>query len=242
MNGRVIAILSLIALVICSFVSLDLKLFSFFEPDSFTSMVRFMSEFLHPDVQPAFLFKIAAASAETIAMSALSTLIAAFLGLLIAFKARGVRPLLNVLRAVPELVWASLLLIAVGLGPFAGTLALALHTSGVLGRLYLEAFENQDPGPAWALSASGASSTQIFFFASLPQALPQLVSYTLYRWENNIRAASALGVVGAGGLGQMLSFHLGLFQMNKAASVIAATLILVTVVDAFSDTIRRRLG
>jgi phosphonate transport system permease protein len=242
MNPRIVAIFSLLMMVVASFASLDLNLSAFFEPDAMSSMGRFVSEFLHPDLQSVFLYKVFLASLETIAMSALSTLIAAFLGLLIAFKARGVRPLLNILRSVPELVWASLLLIAVGLGPFAGTLALALHTTGVLGRLYLEAIENQTEGPAFALSAAGASPAQVFFFARLPQALPQLVSYTVYRWENNIRAAAVLGVVGAGGLGQMLSFHLGLFQMNKAATVIAATLILVTLVDSVSDRIRRYLG
>ena len=242
MNARLLALFFLFVLIIASFVSLDLHFLVFFETDSVQSMGRFLLEFMHPDLEPQFVLKVWYASLETIAMSALSTLIAAFLGLLIAFKASGVRPLLNVLRAVPELVWASLLLIAVGLGPFAGTLALALHTTGVLGRLYLEAIENQTDGPACALRAAGASSAQVFFFARLPQALPQLVSYTVYRWENNIRAAAVLGVVGAGGLGQMLSFHLGLFQMNKAATVIAATLILVALVDSVSDRIRRHLG
>lgn len=242
MNPRFVAILSLVVLVIASFISLDLNWAAFFEPDALASMGRFVTEFLHPDLQPAFLTKVLFASFETIAMSALSTVIAAFLGLLIAFKASGVRSLLNVLRSIPELVWASLLLIAVGLGPFAGTLALALHTTGVLGRLYLEAIENQTEGPAFALHASGASPAQVFFFARLPQAFPQLVSYTVYRWENNIRAAAVLGVVGAGGLGQMLSFHLGLFQMNKAATVIGASLLLVALVDSVSDSIRRHLG
>lgn len=242
MNPRFIALIALSALVVASFASLDLHWLSFFEADALGSMWRFVGEFFHPDLTPLFLWKVLFASLETMAMSALSTLIAALLGLMIAFKARGVRPLLNVLRAIPELVWASLLLIAVGLGPFAGTLALALHTTGVLGRLYLEALENQNQGPAFALRSAGASDGQIFFFASVPQALPQLVSYTLYRWENNIRAAAVLGVVGAGGLGQMLSFHLGLFQMSKAATVIVATLILVALVDSASDRIRRDLA
>jgi phosphonate transport system permease protein len=242
MNPRLLAILCLIVMVVASFASLDLNWLAFSEPDALSSMGRFIAEFLQPDLKPVFLYKVWIASLETIAMSALSTLIAAFLGLFIAFKASGVRPLLNVLRSVPELVWASLLLIAVGLGPFAGTLALALHTTGVLGRLYLEAIENQTEGPAFALHAAGAAPSQVFFFAKLPQALPQLVSYTVYRWENNIRAAAVLGVVGAGGLGQMLSFHLGLFQMNKAATVIVATLMLVAMVDSASDRIRRYLG
>ena len=231
-----------VALVLASFASLDLHGAELLNPDGLHAMGRFVGEFLHPDLEAGFLGRVVAATLETLAMSALGTLIAAVLGLLIAWRARGVRPLLNGLRAVPELVWASLLLIAVGLGPFAGTLALAAHTTGVLGRLYLEAFENQPAEAAFALTAAGASRTQVFLYAALPQALPQLVSYTVYRWENNIRAAAVLGVVGAGGLGQLLTFHLGLFQMGKAATVIVATLLLVALVDALSDWVRRRIG
>ena len=120
--------------------------------------------------------------------------------------------LLNALRSVPELMWAALLLIAAGLGPMAGTLALALHTTGVLGRLFAEAIENAPQGPGFALRVRGVGEGRVLLYSVLPQVLPQLLSYTLYRWENNIRAAAVLGVVGAGGLGQMLAFHLGLFQ------------------------------
>jgi len=150
--------------------------------------------------------------------------------------------LLNALRAVPELVWAALLLISAGLGPLAGTLALALHTTGVLGRLFAEAIENAPHGPAAALRAQGVGAVRVLLYATLPQVLPQLISYALYRWENNIRAAAILGVVGAGGLGQLLSFHMGLFQMGKTATVLVAMLLLVAVVDALSYAIRRLLS
>ena len=184
-------------------------------------------------------------------MSALGTGLAAAAGLLLALPAsrmhEGVTPrrrapmrlLLNALRSIPELVWAALLLISAGLGPLAGTLALALHTSGVLGRLFAEAVENAPPGPAEALRAQGVGSTQVFLYATLPQVLPQLMSYTLYRWENNIRAAAVLGVVGAGGLGQLLAFHMGLFQMGKTATILGAMLLLVALVDAVSYASRR---
>jgi phosphonate transport system permease protein len=152
------------------------------------------------------------------------------------------RAMLNVMRSIPELVWASLLLISAGLGPFAGTLALALHTTGVLGRLFAEAIENAPPGPAAALRTQGVSNTRIFFYATLPQIIPQITSYTLYRWENNIRAAAVLGVVGAGGLGQLLSFHMGLFQMNKTATILSAMILLVALVDLVSYILRRILA
>jgi phosphonate transport system permease protein len=148
---------------------------------------------------------------------------------------------LNALRSIPELVWAALLLISAGLGPLAGTLALALHTAGVLGRLFAETLENTPDGPANALRTRGISGPQVFAYATLPQALPQLISYTLYRWENNIRAAAVLGVVGAGGLGQMLAFHMGLFQMGETSSVLLAMMALVVLVDSLSYLTRKAL-
>jgi phosphonate transport system permease protein len=124
----------------------------------------------------------------------------------------------------------------------AGTLALALHTTGVLGRLFAEAIENAPEGPAFALRARGVGEGRVLLYATLPQLLPQLVSYTLYRWENNIRAATVLGVVGAGGLGQMLAFHLSLFQMPETSAVLAAMLLQVLLVDALSVAARWVMG
>jgi phosphonate transport system permease protein len=177
-------------------------------------------------------------------MSSVGTLLAALLGLglaLLAVRHTAIQWLFNALRSVPELVWASLLLIASGLGPFPGTLALALHTAGVLGRLFTEAIENAAPEPAFALQVRGATHSQVFWYASFLQVLPQLMSYTLYRWENNIRAAAVLGVVGAGGLGQLLAFHMGLFQMNKTATVLGAMIVLVVIVDLISHWLRQKM-
>jgi phosphonate transport system permease protein len=123
----------------------------------------------------------------------------------------------------------------------AGTLALALHTAGVLGRLFAEAIENAPRGPAQALQTQGVGKLRQFLYATLPQVLPQLMSYTLYRWENNIRAAAVLGVVGAGGLGQLLSFHMGLFHMGKTATILLAMLALVAAVDVLSYLLRKVL-
>lgn len=237
-------VLLLIVLIVASFWSLDLNAADILAVGSLQRMGRFALELLHPELTGGFLAKVGQSAIETLAMSALGTLIAAALAFCLTFATPylPVRPILRALRAIPELVWASMLLIAVGLGPFAGTLALALHTTGVLGRLFLDALENQTAGPSFALESAGATRAQVFLYARLPQALPQVLSYTLYRWENNIRAAAVLGVVGAGGLGQMLTFHLGLFQMAKASTVIAATLLLVALVDLVSDMLRRRLS
>ena len=244
-------LLALAVLVAVSFWSLDLQWGRFFSAGAAARMGRFLVELLTPSIDSRFLAKLLPATLETLAMSVVGTLLAAVFGLLLALPAsrtyagdRAVwrpptRLLLNVLRSVPELMWAVLLLIAAGLGPFAGTLALAIHTTGVLGRLFAEAIENAPEGPGFALRLRGVGEGRVFLYAGLPQVLPQLLSYTLYRWENNIRAAAILGVVGAGGLGQMLAFHLGLFQMAETSSVLAAMLVLVALVDAISFGARR---
>lgn len=246
--------LGLLLLVVASFWSVDLQWVQFLSADALASMGRFLGEFFPPDTSPAFLRKVALGTWETLAMSVLGTLLAAIGGLLLALPASRLheadrawgraptRWLLNALRSVPELVWAALLLISAGLGPLAGTLALALHTSGVLGRLFAEAIENTPSGPAAALRTQGVGTFRVFLYATLPQVLPQVLSYTLYRWENNIRAAAVLGVVGAGGLGQLLAFHMGLFHMGKTATVLAAMLLMVGLVDGISYAARRTLA
>lgn len=238
----------LVALVAASFATLPLQWSAFFTIDAAKTTVEFLRGFTPPETSPAFLGKVAMATAETLSMSALGTGIAAIVGIALALPASGrfgktaraaTRLLLNVSRSIPELVWASILLIAAGLGPFAGTLALAFHTSGVLGRLFADAMENVPPLPEASLRINGASALTAFLYSVLPQTLPQMMSYTLYRWENNIRAAAVLGVVGAGGLGQMLKYHLSLFQMHPAATVIVAMLLLVAMVDGMSFGVRR---
>ena len=246
-------LLGLACLVAASFWSLDLHWSELFSGDSPGRMGKFLAEFLPPDASAGFLRQIAWASWETVAMSALGTALALvgalFLAVPASRAARGRGPVagaaressrlvLSALRAIPELVWASLLLVSAGLGPFAGTLALAVHTTGVLGRLFADALENVPPGPGAALRTQGVGGTRLFLYATLPQVLPQLASYALYRWENNIRAAAVLGVVGAGGLGQLLYYHLSLFHWHKTASILLAMLALVALVDALSYALR----
>ncbi len=244
-------VLAMLVLIVASFYSLNLQWAQFLSLEALGKMGRFIGELLHPAWEPAFLRKLGFATLETLAMSAVGTLLAAIAGLLLALpaakthaadRARGrtaARMLLNALRSIPELVWAALLLISAGLGPLAGTLALALHTTGVLGRLMAESLENASDAPAFALRVRGVGAVRVLCYATLPQVLPQLLSYTLYRWENNIRAAAVLGVVGAGGLGEMLAFHLGLFQMSQTSSVLLAMLFLVALVDGLSSWSRR---
>lgn len=249
--ATVLVSLGLLVLIIASFLSLDLKWGELFTADAIRSSREFLAGFAPPELATPYLVKVAQATWETFSMSALGTLIALLLGLALAVPGSGrfgvsaraaIRLKLNVLRSIPELVWAVILLIAAGLGPFAGTLALAAHTSGVLGRLFADALENLPREPEETLRINGATPMTAFCYAALPQILPQLLSYTLYRWENNIRAAAILGVVGAGGLGQMLKYHLSLFHMQQAATVILAMLAMIMLVDGASFWMRRRLS
>lgn len=241
----------LVLLTVASFWTLDLQLSRLLAWDSLARISKFFGELLAPTTDIRFLKKLLVAGLETLAMSALGTLIAAFLGLLLAVPASktheadparwrlAIRLVLNALRSIPELVWAALLIISAGLGPFAGTLALAVHTTGVLGRLFAESIENAPQDAAKALRISGVPEGRVFLYATLPTVLPQLMSYSLYRWENNIRAATILGVVGGGGLGQMLAFHMGLFQMSETSSILMAMIALVVLVDLLSYVARR---
>ncbi|WP_445178098.1 phosphonate ABC transporter, permease protein PhnE [Pseudomonas sp. McL0111] len=237
------------AAVIASFAYLGLDLGELGSAASLKQMGVYAQRFLSPDLSATHLQAILHGSMETLAMSALGTLLAAVVGILLALPAAGrfgwplqsaSRLLLNGLRAIPELVWAALMVLAAGLGPNAGTLALALHTTGVLGRLFAEALENTPPEPAEAIRLQGGNPVLAFCYGTLPNLAPQLLAYVLYRWENNIRMASVLGFVGAGGLGQMLYVSLSLFQEAQASTVILAMLVLVLGVDSLSAWSRQR--
>ncbi len=239
--------------IVTSFTSLDLQFAPFFNAETSHKMWLFITELTQPNWTKALWLKLLPAALETLAMSALGTLIAVVLGLALAIPAsmRSIgrfslirscaRWMLSALRSVPELMWAALLLISAGLGPMSGTLALVLHTTGVLGRMFAEALENSPRDNAFALSVRGISRTKIFFFIEIPQIAPQLLSYSLYRWENNIRAAAVLGIVGAGGLGQLLSYYLSLFKMPETSSILLVMIGLVLIVDLLSAKIRRML-
>jgi len=254
-RGHRVAGLASIALVLAavaaSFAYLAVDFRGLWSADGRDAMRRFVVEFFPPDLGAPFLARVGFAALQTLAVSLLGTLIALVAGAMLALPAAGrlgglakalARFLLNFLRSVPELVWAALMVLAAGLGPFAGTLALALHTTGVLGRLFAESLENASPAPEDALRELGAGPVARFAYGTLPLIAPQCLGYTLYRWEMNIRMATILGFVGGGGLGQMLYFHLSLFQQAQAATVLAAMTLLVLADDALSGWARRALS
>jgi phosphonate transport system permease protein len=254
-RGQRIAGLACVAVIAVSVVAslryLAVDFGGLFAEEGRHAMARFVREFFPPDLSPDFLRRVGFASLQTLAVSLLGTAIPMVAGGLLALPAAGrfgtpakwfARSLLNGLRSVPELVWAALMVLAAGLGPFAGTLALALHTTGVLGRLFAESLENASPLPETSLRDLGAGPVARFVYGTLPLIAAQCLGYALYRWEMNIRMATILGFVGGGGLGQMLYFHLSLFQQAQAATVLIAMTILVLADDALSGWARRALG
>ena len=151
------------------------------------------------------------------------------------------RWVLNILRAVPDLVVGTVFLVAVGLGPFAGVLALAVNTGGVLGKLFSEAVEAIDPRPVEGVRSVGASRLQEVTWGVLPQVGPLWASYALYRFESNARSATVLGLIGAGGIGQLLFDSMNGFNYGQTAAIVIVIVVAVTAIDLLSQAIRSRL-
>ncbi|MGH6689370.1 MAG: phosphonate ABC transporter, permease protein PhnE [Gammaproteobacteria bacterium] len=204
---------------------------------------------LPPDLQvlPAALL----GALKTVEIALLGTTVAAVLALpLGVISARNVagpglfypaRTVLNFLRSVDTLVYALIFVAAVGLGPFPGVLAVIAYTTTSLAKLYSEAIEGIERGPVDAITATGATRLQILRFGVLPQVLPLFLSYVLYRLESNIRAATVLGFVGAGGIGFYLQTYLRTIDYPAASTVLLVTVAMVMVVDAASSKLRERL-
>jgi phosphonate transport system permease protein len=193
---------------------------------------------------------ILGATIETIQMALAGTFLALILAFPLGFlAARNTTPhpliyhaarfVLNLLRTIPDLALGLLFVAAVGLGAFAGTLALFIHTTSVLGKLLSESVENIDEGVVEAVRATGARYSQTLAFAVLPQILPDLISFTLYRLETNIRAAAVLGLIGAGGIGYLMNTSFRTFQYQEAAAIVFVLIALVMVVDYASSRLRK---
>lgn len=150
------------------------------------------------------------------------------------------RSVVSLLRAVPELVSALFLVIAYGFGPIAGVIALALHGAGFLGKFYAEDIESADPRPQEALRALGANSLKCFRFAVLPNVLPQYIAYTLYILDRNVRTATVIGIVGAGGIGQELKGRFDMYNYHHVGTILVAMFALVFVIDQLAARLRRR--
>lgn len=150
-----------------------------------------------------------------------------------------VRRLMDACRSIHELVFAVLFVVAVGLGPFAGVMALFVHTTGILAKLFSEAVEAIDARPVEAIRATGASRLQEVIFGVIPQVLPLWISYALYRFESNVRAATVLGVIGAGGIGQVLFESIRGFYYPQASAMLIVMLLTVSLIDLLSQQLRK---
>lgn len=230
----------------------------------------FISGLFPPDLSPGFLSLLVRPTLETIHISIMGTTFAMLLGFPLALLATDrlsyagilyemdgysparrraarrmiylvARLLLNLARSIPDVVWALMFVRVAGLGPFAGVLAIGVSYGGMLGKIYAEILESSPEGPMEALHAVGASKLMLLGYGFLPQALANMVSYSLYRWECAIRSAAILGLVGAGGLGQQIEISMRMFHYQEASTIIIIVFMVVTLVDYLSATVRRAL-
>ncbi|NHI15971.1 phosphonate ABC transporter, permease protein PhnE [Microbacterium sp. CBS5P-1] len=188
---------------------------------------------------------------ETLQMAIVGTVLGAGLSLVIAFGAASniappwlyytCRWSMNIIRALPDLVIALMFVSAVGLGPFAGILAMTIGSLGSIGKIFAEAMEAVDRGPIVAMESVGASKRQVIQYAIVPQALPLLTSYTLLLFEGNVRGATILGLVGAGGIGLELTTAMNRYEYGHLCAMVICIVVLVTIIDQASAIIRKKI-
>ena len=181
--------------------------------------------------------------------TAVAVIVAVPLALVAARNTTPARPIyvlarmaIALARVVPDLVWALIFVTAVGLGPFPGALAIAIHSIGMMGRLFAELIEDMDMGPVEALTMTGASRLAVFSHAVIPSVLPSLAGITLYRLDENIRASLVLGFVGAGGIGFQLLTAMNLFQYRTVAMLLVVTFVIVVSAERLSAALRQRIA
>ncbi|MBU2598156.1 MAG: phosphonate ABC transporter, permease protein PhnE [Actinobacteria bacterium] len=193
---------------------------------------------------------------ETVFLALMATTIAILVAIPISFLAARnlmsvnpisvaiyyvVRTILNVLRSVEPLIMAIIFVVWVGLGPFAGVLALAVHSIAALGKLYSEVVESIDPGPIEAITSTGANRLQTIVYAVIPQVVPPYLAFTIYRWDINVRMSTIIGFVGGGGLGYLLQQWIRLFMYKEAGAAVWAIVIVVAIMDFASAKAREKM-
>jgi len=218
--------------------------------DVWQNLGRFLSDFFPPDL--SVLGQTGAALVETIEIAILSTFFAILLSLVIGLGAAQtiapkwlvvtMRMLLNIIRTIPSLIWAVIAVAAMGANALAGVAALTLYSTGYLGKFFSEAFESVDMKVARSLRGIGADSMQAFQYGIWPHAKPLIWSHCIWMLEYNIRSASIIGYVGAGGLGLQLHAYQEFHQWDRFATVLMCILVVVTLLDFLSERIRRRIA
>jgi phosphonate transport system permease protein len=246
-TGRWTGTVAIAAVLVWSVWSTDVSLKRLVEGGPF--MLDFVRRMLPPDL--SVLGQALHGAVQTLQIAILGTAVAAGLAVPLALAAaRNTAPrwlfycargLLNAFRAIDTLVYALFFVAAVGLGPFPGVLAVIVYTATVLAKLFSEAIEAMDPGPVEAVQAVGATRLQVLRWGVLPQLGPEFVSFTLYRFETNIRAAAVLGFVGGGGIGFYIQTYLRLLNYPAASTVLLVLVGMVMLVDFSSSRLRARL-
>lgn len=254
----------LIALVLAwpLLVLAEFKPWALFDERSLRATGRFLAQFITPRADAEFLGLLGRDTWRTVAIATAGMSLALLLAVPLALVStarlsastlegrpgparwlrRAVRALLVLLRSIPELVWALVFVRVVGLGATAGVLAIAIAYGGMLGKVYAEILESADAAPTQALLRSGSGRLQALLFGALPSCLPELLSYTVYRWECAVRSSVVLGFVGAGGLGQQLDNASKMFAGNEVSAILLVFIALVMASDAFSRWLRGRLA
>ncbi|PZT98724.1 phosphonate ABC transporter, permease protein PhnE [Brevundimonas sp.] len=209
----------------------------------------FVHDLMRPDFSDWRMF--VAKMWETIQIALWGTFLAVILGIPLGLAAaRNIAPvwivtpvrwIMNLLRSVPDLVIGLLFVTAVGLGPLAGVLAITLNTAGVLAKLFSEAVESIDKGPVEGVRATGAGKLHEIVWGVLPQVAPLWTSFALYRFESNSRSATVLGLIGAGGIGQVLFDSMNAFDFRAVSAIVIVVVVAVTLIDTLSQVMRRRL-
>ena len=249
--------------------TLQVRWSQLFSWHSISQVGVFASGFLKPTMDLPFVLKALESMGETMVMAAFATTLAALIaGVLAPFAARQlswlgylqswgqqgfirsgpflgmwllVRFFYQVLRAVPDLVWALLFVVWVGAGPVAGTLAVAIHTTGILGRLFGEVYEDIDASVPRTLEAMGNQRFAVWAYGVLPQAVKPLLAFTLFRFEVNVRATAMVGFLGAGGIGDAIHTAVSLFHFADLATLLMVLIMAVAVIDSVSSTLRTRM-
>jgi phosphonate transport system permease protein len=240
--------LTIVALLVWSWGPTEMRKITSLVTD-WRNMAEFGAGFLRPNFHDwdAYAWEMV----ETVQIAVWGTALAVFFGIPFAILASAnvcpqwivqpVRRLMDAFRAINEIVFALLFVVAVGLGPLAGVLALAVHNIGIVAKLFSEAVEAIDPRPVEGIRATGASRLQEVIFGVVPQVMPLWSSYTLYRFETNVRSATVLGIVGAGGIGHSLYENIRSFQYSQTAAIIIIVVLTVMLIDIISSRIRRVL-
>jgi phosphonate transport system permease protein len=263
-RGRLGALIVALVVLWPMLVITDFHPLALFDGNSLKVMGGFLAGFLPPSLDADFLALLLKATLETLAMAtagiALAFVIAVPLAICVTrplsisrigpgpnrwhgqVVRSAARSLLTVLRAIPEVVWALVLVRALGLGPAAGVLALAITYGGMLGKVYAEILESGDTRPARALLEAGSGRLAALGYGLLPGAAQELASYTVYRWECAVRASVVMGFVGAGGLGQLMDQSMKMLNGGEASSILIVFLLLVLMADGISALLRKVLA